>query len=65
MQFTLQIDDPFVAKFPANGHPFDGTKSAVLGSCRFQEGDGVRFPDDVDLEMRATPIGDFCLRVES
>jgi hypothetical protein len=50
----------------ADDHAFGHPEGAYFGACRNHESDGVQLPDDIDLDVRSTPLGNlrFCVPVD-
>ena len=48
----------------ANDHVFSRTETAYFCTCRVHHGDWVQFPDDINLDMRSTPLSYLCFCVE-
>jgi hypothetical protein len=48
----------------ANDHVFSRTEMAYFCTHRVHQGDWVQFPDDINLDMRSTPLSYLCFCVE-
>jgi hypothetical protein len=49
----------------ADDHVFSRTEAAKFYTCRVHQGDWVQLPDDIDLNMRLTPLSYLCFCVEA